>query len=61
MVAPTAFGFNPQAAQDNSFMHSSTSAAGSDTPDDALLPSQVTAKVLEEYSGLYRELSEVGS
>lgn len=31
MVAPTAFGFNEQAAQDNSFMHAATKAgAGSD-------------------------------
>ena len=53
MMAPTAFGFNPEAAQDNSFMHSSTSSEG------ALLPTEVTTKVLEEFSGLYKELAEV--
>lgn len=49
MVAPTAFGFNEEAAQDNSFMHSAAS------PEQG---SDVTRTVLQEYAGLYRELSE---
>jgi hypothetical protein len=49
MVAPTAFGFNEQAAQDNSFMHSSEGAHEG---------SQLTRTVLQEYAGLYRALTE---
>ena len=53
MVAPTAFGFNAQAAEDNSFMHSSTG-------DQTSLPTnQLRSTVLQEFSGLHRELSEV--
>ena len=51
MVAPTAFGFNDQAAQDNSFMNDDTGVTGSD----------VTSTVLREYAGLYRELAEVNT
>lgn len=46
MVAPTAFVFNEQAAQDNTFM-----AAETGNP--------VTAAVLREFSALHHELSEV--
>ena len=53
MVAPTAFGFNSEAAQDNSFMHSSVSS------DAAISPNQITGQVLREFAGLHRELSEV--
>jgi len=53
MVAPTAFGFNSQAAQDNTFMHSTV---GGEAAPPA---SQVTAQVLKEFAGLHRELSEV--
>ena len=53
MVAPTAFGFNAQAAEDNSFMHSTTG-------DQTSLPAnQLRSTVLQEFSGLHRELSEV--
>ena len=54
MVAPTAFGFNAEAAQDNSFMHS---GAGNQT---SLPTNQLRSTVLQEFSGLHRELSEVG-
>ena len=50
MVAPTAFTFNEQAAQDNSFMHASTSEHSGNN---------VAATVLKEFSGLYHELTEV--
>ena len=49
MVAPTAFGFNEQAAQDNSFMHGNHK-----NKDD-----EVARVVLDEFSGLYHELTEV--
>ena len=51
MVAPTAFVFNQQAAQDNSFMNTTTS-------DDSL-STAVTRQVLKEFSDLYHELTEV--
>jgi hypothetical protein len=47
MVAPTAFGYNEQAAKDNSFMH-----AGEDA-------GHTTRTVLAEYAGLHHQLSEV--
>ncbi|MEW5303845.1 MAG: hypothetical protein WDW36_006499 [Sanguina aurantia] len=50
MVSPTAFGFNEQAAQDNSFMHvASAPGAGS----------ELTRTVLREYAGLHHALTEV--
>lgn len=50
MVAPTAFGFNEQAAQDNSFMHkAATPGAGS----------SLTRKVLKEFAELHHQLTEV--
>ncbi|DBA84070.1 hypothetical protein WJX77_002568 [Trebouxia sp. C0004] len=52
MVAPTAFGFNDQTAQDNSFMHASREGGSTDAGSD------VTQHVLREFSGLYRELTE---
>ena len=54
MVAPTAFGFNEETAQDNSFMHASRDGGSTDAGSD------VTHHVLREFSGLYRELTEVG-
>lgn len=54
MVAPTAFGFNDQTAQDNSFMHASREGGSTEAGSD------VTHHVLREFSGLYRELTEVG-
>lgn len=53
MVAPTAFGFNEEAAQDNTFMHGDVS---DDSQSD---PRGVRATVLQEFAGLHRELSEV--
>ncbi|CAL8463431.1 g2965 [Coccomyxa elongata] len=53
MVAPTAFGFNDQAAQDNHFMHSSTSTS-SGKPGTS-----ITHKALREFAGLHHELTEV--
>ena len=53
MVAPTAFGFNEQTAQDNSFMHASREGGSTDAGSD------VTHHVLREFAGLYRELTEV--
>lgn len=53
MVAPTAFGFNEQTAQDNSFMHASRDGGSTHAGSD------VTHHVLREFSGLYRELTEV--
>ena len=56
MVAPTAFGFNDQAAQDNHFMHAGSgggSAAPQDTP-------RVTQTVLREFAKLHHQLTEVG-
>ena len=50
MVAPTAFGFNDQAAQDNSFMNKA------EKPQEG---SPLTRAVLEEFSGLYRQLTDV--
>lgn len=52
MVAPTAFGFNEQAAQDNSFMHDAAAEAG------AGASSLLTRQVLREYAGLYRALAD---
>lgn len=50
MVAPTAFGFNEQAAQDNSFMHAAEKAGkGSD----------LTAQVCAEFAELHRQLTDV--
>lgn len=50
MVAPTAFGFNEQAAQDNSFMHAATKPGeGSD----------LTRQVCAEFSELHRQLTDV--
>ena len=56
MVAPTAFGFNAQAAQDNSFMHGAP-GTGADSPASP----GVTATVLREFAGLHHELTEVRS
>ena len=53
MIAPTAFGFNDQTAQDNSFMHASREGGSTEAGSD------VTHQVLREFSGLYRELTEV--
>jgi len=50
MVAPTAFGFNEQAAQDNSFMHAASK------PGEG---SALTRQVLKEYAGLHHQLTEV--
>mmetsp|Transcript_6 Transcript_6/g.8 ORF Transcript_6/g.8 Transcript_6/m.8 type:complete len:487 (-) Transcript_6:423-1883(-) len=50
MVAPTAFGFNEQAAQDNSFMHKASK------PGEG---SELTRQVLKEYAGLHHQLTEV--
>lgn len=55
MVAPTAFEFNDQTAQDNSFMHSS--AGGQVASAD----SKIARRVLREFAGLYHELSEVNA
>ena len=52
MIAPTAFGFNDQTAQDNSFMHASRDGGSTEAGSD------VTQHVLREFSGLYRELTE---
>ena len=69
MVAPTAFTFNEQAAQDNAFMHS-TAAAGTAVPetsvaDGSLLGAapasglEVSQRVLQEHRGMYEQLSQV--
>eukprot|EP00879_Flechtneria_rotunda_P007978 GHRR01008359.1.p1 GENE.GHRR01008359.1~~GHRR01008359.1.p1 ORF type:complete len:422 (+),score=101.66 GHRR01008359.1:138-1403(+) len=50
MVAPTAFGFNDQAAQDNSFMHQA------ERPQEH---SSLTSQVCGEFSELHRQLTEV--
>lgn len=55
MIAPTAFGFNDQTAQDNSFMHASREGGSTEAGSD------VTQHVLREFSGLYRELTEAGA
>lgn len=47
MMAPTAFTFNEQAAQDNSFM-TATEKSGA-----------VTQRVLQEYATFYQQLTEV--
>ncbi|KAK9797387.1 hypothetical protein WJX73_009806 [Symbiochloris irregularis] len=52
MVAPTAFGFNDQAAQDNHFMHASTGSSEAD-------PGAHTRTVLQEFAGLHHQLTEV--
>ncbi|KAL4856191.1 hypothetical protein ACK3TF_003331 [Chlorella vulgaris] len=70
MVAPTAFVFNPQAAQDNTFMNSAVNsfdpppppAAGSaaaQAPSSAQPPLSVTKRVLREFAALHHELTEV--
>lgn len=51
MVAPTAFGFNEQAAQDNSFMHAAAK------PGEG---SGLTREVLREFAGLHRALTDKG-
>ena len=53
MVAPTAFGFNAQAAQDNTFMQST------DASIDSAAGHEVTHAVLREFAGLHRELADV--
>jgi hypothetical protein len=50
MVAPTAFGFNEQAAQDNSFMHQA------EKPQQQ---SSLTKQVCAEFSELHRQLTDV--
>jgi len=50
MVAPTAFGFNEQAAQDNSFMHAA------EQPQEH---SSLTARVCAEFAELHRQLTDV--
>ncbi|KAF6262117.1 Amidinotransferase-domain-containing protein [Scenedesmus sp. NREL 46B-D3] len=50
MVAPTAFGFNEQAAQDNSFMHAA---------EKAQEHSSLTAQVCAEFAELHRQLTDV--
>ncbi len=50
MVAPTAFGFNEQAAQDNSFMHAAAK------PGEG---NELTRQVLREFAGLHHALSQV--
>ena len=54
MVAPTAFGFNAETAEDNSFMHSSTDAT---QEDNAALPHR--RQVLREFAGLHHQLADV--
>jgi hypothetical protein len=48
MMAPTAFTFNEQAAQDNSFMTAIEKESGA-----------VTQRVLQEYATFYQQLTEV--
>lgn len=55
MVAPTAFGFNAQAAQDNHFMHAGA-GGGPAVPGENV---GVTQTVLQEFAGLHHQLSEV--
>ena len=55
MVAPTAFGFNHEAAEDNYFMNDTLKGGKGTAPG-----TEVTNRVLQEFSGLYRELTEVG-
>jgi hypothetical protein len=50
MVAPTAFGFNEQTAQDNHFMHEAAPPGESDALVDT---------VTKEFAGLHHVLSEV--
>lgn len=50
MVAPTAFGFNEQAAQDNSFMHAAQK------PGEG---TELTKQVLREFAALHHQLTEV--
>lgn len=52
MVAPTAFGFNAQAAEDNFFMHANAGGGGSGSPPS--LP----AAALSEFAGLHRALTD---
>lgn len=50
MVAPTAFGFNEQAAQDNFFMNKAPKPGeGTD----------LTSEVCREFAGLHHQLTEV--
>ena len=46
MVAPTAFTFNVEAAQDNHFMHAES--AGGD------IGASVRSEILKEFAGLYK-------
>lgn len=54
MVAPTAFGFNAETAEDNSFMHSSVDST---QENDAAVPHR--KQVLREFAGLHHQLSDV--
>ncbi len=54
MVAPTAFGYNAETAEDNSFMHSSDDSLLEDT---AALPHR--RQVLREFAELHHQLSDV--
>jgi hypothetical protein len=53
MVAPTAFGFNEQAARDNHFMHRDTHAGEGDEEGS------IVGKVAKEFAGLHHQLEEV--
>ncbi|KAL4451603.1 hypothetical protein ABPG75_007265 [Micractinium tetrahymenae] len=59
MVAPTAFVFNDQAAQDNTFMNSAVNSFDQPGVATGQPPLSVTRRVLREFAGLHHELTEV--
>ncbi|PRW20869.1 hypothetical protein C2E21_8675 [Chlorella sorokiniana] len=64
MVAPTAFVFNDQAAQDNTFMNSAVNtfdppASEGGEATHRQPPPSVTKRVLREFAALHHELTEV--
>jgi len=60
MVAPTAFGFNAQAAEDNFFMHANPggSGAGPGANGASSSPPLLPAAALAEFAGLHRALTD---
>ncbi|KAL4433427.1 hypothetical protein ABPG77_010280 [Micractinium sp. CCAP 211/92] len=59
MVAPTAFVFNDQAAQDNTFMNSAVNSFDQPGVSPGQPPLSVTRQVLREFAALHHELTEV--
>ena len=58
MMAPTAFGFNADAAEDNYFMNGANTGTGAGSGDPA--SSSITQRAMREHQALWRALSDAG-